>query len=73
MENEFIFEDLDVAEKAYLAKHGASPSVLELDIYTYLTLKEALGLDDFEELNYYHGTYKIVVDVISEDRTLRFL
>jgi hypothetical protein len=54
-----IFDDIDVVEEAWGKDEPAE--ILLMDIYKYLSLKEALGYDDLdEEVTRYHG-YKVIV------------
>lgn len=68
----FIFDEIDGKEKQYIKDKGKAPEYIELDIYSYLELKRALNIDDFEEVNYYHS-YKVIVDAVSTEKTIRFL
>jgi hypothetical protein len=50
-----ILDKIDTLYRDYQLTNRNLPDLLVMDIYHYLELKEALGLDFLEEIDYYHG------------------
>lgn len=50
-----ILDKIDTMYRDYQLVNRSLPDLLVMDIYHYLELKEALGLDFLQEIDHYHG------------------
>jgi len=70
----YILDELDKKEKEFIEENGEAPSMVILDLYSYMELAKELGKDLVEEeYKYLHGCYKIIVDDIAEEEFIRFV
>lgn len=69
-----ILEELETREKEYISTNGKAPSMVILDIYSYLELAKELGKDLIEDdIRYLHGCYRIIVDDIADEEIIKFV
>lgn len=71
---DYIFDELDVKLKEYVAENKETPESVVMDIYTYLEFKEELGYgDDRDKVISNWAGFSIIVNAFDEERTLRFI
>lgn len=74
METRYIIDELDKKEQDFIATNGEAPTMVIMDLYSYLQLAQELGKDLVnEEYRYLFGCYKIIVDEIAEGEFIKFV
>ena len=70
----YILDELDKKEQEFIEENGEAPTMVILDLYSYIELAKELGKDLVEEEDTdLHGCYKSIAEDIVEGEFLRVI